>query len=84
MDVMDDIATDLAQAFYKELFRGENKGHLIYSAEALLASLVNASQKAWEASRIFGALYTCGCFTTASRLYPDVSVCRLAPCYSCV
>jgi len=38
--VLDNIATDLAQAFYKKLFHGKNKGHLTYSAEALHASLM--------------------------------------------
>ena len=39
--VMDKIATRLAEAFYKELFRTrEDKTHLTYSAEALHASLM--------------------------------------------
>jgi len=38
--VMDDIATDLAKAFYEKLFCGENKGNLTNSAEALHASLM--------------------------------------------
>jgi len=38
--VLDNIANDLAQAFYKKLFHGKNKGHLTYSAEALHASLM--------------------------------------------
>ena len=77
--------TDLAQAFYKELFREENNVAWFILLKRT-PCLVNASQKVWEASRIFGALYTCGCLTTASRLYPGpvVSVCKLAPCYSCV
>jgi CHAT domain-containing protein len=38
--VMDDIAAEVAQVFYEELFRGENKARLTYSAEALHASLM--------------------------------------------
>lgn len=46
--VMDDIATDLAQAFYKELFRGENKGRLNYSAEALHSSFSKCMGNQWN------------------------------------
>ena len=38
--VLDNIAARLAQAFYEELFRGENRAHLTYSAEALHTSLM--------------------------------------------
>ena len=38
--VADKTAADLAKVFYKELFRGENKAHLTYSAEALHTSLM--------------------------------------------
>ena len=38
--VVDKVAADLARVFYKELFRGESKAPLTYSAEALHGSLM--------------------------------------------
>ena len=38
--VSDNIAAKLAQAFYRDLFRGENMGRLTYSAAALHTSLM--------------------------------------------
>lgn len=43
--VSDNIATELAQAFYRDLFRGENMGRLTYSAAALHTSLMLLNER---------------------------------------